>query len=85
MTFTQWIVVFCALTWLIAVSGLAVNRHLLGRGYGVRAIQFIGASSVVPGIVILALMDKLDATTTTLLSAFIGSLFYSIWRFDERS
>jgi hypothetical protein len=85
MTFTQWIVLLCALTLPIAVSGLAVNRLVLGRSYGVRAIQFVGASSVVPGVIILALMDKLDATTITLLGAFIGYLFYNIWRFDERS
>jgi len=57
-----------------------------GLGIGVRGIQFIAAISFMPGIIILALADKIDASTiATLIGALIGYIFSNIAKFDDRA
>jgi hypothetical protein len=61
-----------------------VHRLVSKKGVGVRVIQFVGAASIVPGVVILALADKLDSTNAAILGAFAGYLFSNIASFDPR-
>jgi hypothetical protein len=83
-TIAGWLQVLSAVTILVAVGGSLWHRVKTGKGMGVRVIQFVAASSVVPGMVILAIEGKLDGSTTAaLMGAFVGYLFSSIAKFDE--
>lgn len=84
MTTPDWIMILCGVAFPLSLVVVLVNRLVLGRGIGARAIQFIGASALIPGIVILALINKLDGTTAALIGAFAGYLFSNIAKFDQR-
>ena len=85
MTAGEWVQIICASAFPIAIVGLFIERRLAGRGIGVRAIQFIAASTFLPGVIILAINGKIDgATAAALVGAFVGYLFASITKFDDR-
>ena len=49
-------------------------------------MQFIGASMLLPTVIILALTDKIGGeTSAALIGAFIGYLFSNIAKFDNRN
>lgn len=53
------------------LGGLIMNRLKLGKGIGVRAIQFLAVAFLLPSIVILALEDKMEAP-------LLGTLFGTV-------
>jgi len=47
-------------------------------------VQFVAAASFVPGVVILAIGDKIGGeTSAALIGAFVGYLFANIGNFDK--
>jgi hypothetical protein len=84
LTAVEWTQVFLAVAIPLSILGVIVHRLVSKKGVGVRVIQFVGASSLVPGVVILALADKLDSTNAAIFGAFAGYLFSNIASFDHR-
>jgi hypothetical protein len=85
MSSNEWIQGICAATFPISVAGIILERIISGRGIGVRAIQFLAAAMVIPGIIILVFAGKLDGSTAAaLVGAFIGYLFSTITKFDDK-
>lgn len=69
----------------LAVTGVLLQRLIEGRGIGVRAIQFVAATSISPIIAILALSNIIDGhTVSALFGALIGYLFANIGDFDNK-
>lgn len=84
MSTNEWVQIICALSILTAVIGTVINRIQTNKGIGVRVIQFICAASIVPGLVLLSMNNKLDAAVAGILGALVGYLFSNIFRFEER-
>ncbi len=92
MTPVEIIQIICASVIPIAVVGYIFNRYTStrengtkGLGIGVRGIQFIAVASFIPGIIILALANKVDSSTiAALIGAMIGYLFSNISNFDNK-
>ena len=71
----------------IAASPVAIiiRSVLLKKGMGVRAIQFLAVSTIVPGVILLALLKMLEGeTVAAIFSGMIGYLLAQISKFDER-
>jgi F0F1-type ATP synthase assembly protein I len=63
--------------------GVLVERYRSKRGTGVRAIQFLGLTLVLPIILILSLEDVLSGqTTATLVGVVVGYILSGIGK-DE--
>ena len=78
--------IVAAITMPVAVIAIIVHRIWLGMGIGVRAIQFVSASLLVPLILILALQGILEKNAVgALVGAFAGYLFSNIGKYDERN
>ncbi|MEO0368956.1 MAG: hypothetical protein AAF197_09255 [Pseudomonadota bacterium] len=76
----------CTVVMALAVIVIGLNRWLVGRGIGVRSIQFLGIALLVPGAVILALDGKISSEAAiAILAALAGYLFASISKFDDRN
>ena len=76
--------IFCAFSILCSVVGAIANRLWLGRGFGVRAIQFVVAASIVPAVLILSVRGSIGGeTSVAILGALVGYLFARISEFDE--
>lgn len=68
---------------LLPIAVLA-ERLISKKGIGVRAIQFTGAATLTPGIILLGMRGLLDgATISALVGAFVGYLFSGITEFDR--
>ena len=64
---------------------ILVPRMFSRRGIGVRAIQFMAISAIIPGTLLLALQGLLKGETiAALFGATVGYLLSSIAKFDER-
>jgi hypothetical protein len=80
--YVEWIAV---LTIPLAVLGMIVNRIWTGKGFGVRAIQFLAVATFTPAVLVLALERIIDGSTVAaLVGAFVGYLFSNIADFDRR-
>lgn len=65
------------------VVGVFIERLRTKRGIGVRVIQFLTVTLVLPSILILALEDVLSGqTTATLIGAIVGYILSGIGK-DE--
>lgn len=85
MTIVESIQLIAALVFPLALIVVWANRAHLKKGIGVRIVQFVAASMLVPGVIILALSDKIGGeTSAALLGAFIGYLFSNIAKFEDR-
>jgi len=83
MTGTQLVEIIAALTMPIGLIVLFINRLILDRGIGARAIQFSGVTIVFPAIIILGLEGKIGAETlAALLGAAVGYLLSGIANYD---
>lgn len=61
-----------------------VERLIRKRGIGVRAIQFTGAATLTPAVILLGLRGLLDgATIAALVGAFVGYAFSGLTEFDR--
>ena len=68
----------------LAVTGVLLQRLVEGKGIGVRAIQFVAATSILPIVAILALEKIIDGSTVSaLIGALIGYLFANIAEFGK--
>lgn len=80
-----------AVTILVMPLAVLIHRSAAKKadgshfGSGVRVIQLIGAGTLLPSIVILALEGLIDgAAVAALVGAFVGYLFSNIADFDRR-
>ena len=86
-----WVEIALALSMLVTPIALLIHRTIAKKsggesfGMGVRQVQFLGASLLVPGLFILALERVIDGCTVAALAgAFVGYLFSGIVEFDRR-
>lgn len=69
----------------LAPMSIVVNRVLTKKGLGVRSIQFLAVSTIVPSLILLAMRGLMQGeTVAAILSATIGYLLAQISKFDER-
>jgi len=69
----------------LSIMGVLLQRLIEGKGIGVRAIQFVAATSILPIIAILALEKIIDGcTVSALVGALIGYLFSNISEFEKK-
>ena len=84
MTSSDFVQIISASVFPFVVIGLMINRWSLGRGIGVRSIQFVVAAMIVPAVVILAIRGLIGGeTSAALIGAFIGYLFANVANFDK--
>ena len=77
------VVIILAASVPITTLAVVVERAVTGKGIGVRAIQFVAATTIMPIIFIMASYDFLEnQTIASLTGAFIGYLFSHISNFD---
>lgn len=63
---------------------VCINRWLTNKSIGVRAIQFVAASTLLPVVLIMSLRGLIGGeTAAALIGAFVGYLFANIAKFDE--
>ncbi len=61
------------------------SRVFSSKGIGVRAIQFVAISTIIPGTLLLAIMGLLEGeAVAATFGATVGYLLGSIAKFDER-
>ena len=76
--------IIAAITMLLGVAGVILNRQKVKRGLGVRSIQFTAVILVIPTILILSLEEVISGEIVgTLLGALIGYLLSSISNYDK--
>ncbi len=67
---------------MLVVLGSRVSSS---KGIGVRAIQFVAISTIIPGTLLLAIMGLLEGeAVAATFGATVGYLLGSIAKFDER-
>ncbi len=77
----EWSMILIAVA---SVLGDLWNRHRLNRGYGVRFIQFLGLTVLVPLVVMLSLEDRISQEMTgAIAAAAVGGVLASLGRKDE--
>jgi len=68
---------------LVAMTGGIWNRVKLGKGIGVRFIQYLGLTVLVPIIAILSLQDRISQEMTgAIAAAAVGGVLASVGK-DE--
>jgi hypothetical protein len=91
MSYTLWIEIIAALTMLLVSAGIMCNRCLRDKnggvkGIGVRVIQLMALSAILPVTLILALEKVLDGgSVATIIGTLVGYLFAHISNFDKQS
>jgi len=91
VTARDWVEVILALAIIINPIALLIYRSKAKRadgksfGLGVRVVQYTGATTLPPMVIILALEGLIDSSTVAaLVGAFVGYLFSGLAEFDRR-
>ena len=85
MPFKYWVEIIAIATLPVAIIAVIVNRTMVDRGLGARAIQFLAISLFVPIIVLLALEGVLERSAVgALVGALVGYLFATTGEFDKK-
>jgi len=78
MTAGEWVQILCAATFPLLVVAVAADRIFTQKGTGYRIIQYVGAVTFMPGLVLLTMAGLVDGpAAAALIGVFIGYLFFS--------
>ena len=82
---SPWIDIALASTLPLSLLVILLNRRSAGKGIGIRTIQFVAVSMMIPATVLLALHGKLQGeAVAAILGALAGYLLSNIAKFEER-
>lgn len=84
MTAGEFVEIVLALGIALLPITVLVERLIRKKGIGVRTIQFTGAATLTPAVILLGLKGLLDgATIAALVGAFVGYVFSGLTEFDR--
>ena len=79
MTAENLVIIILSVSMALAITGVILERILSKKGIGVRVIQFLAASLLIPGATILGIKKLLSSEAiATLFGAIAGYILASI-------